>query len=105
MVGLLSGALILLFFSFGCSSRLDDPPGDTGTTDDHGNDRDERHPGRTSGMQVAGNIETGDDEDYFSIQLAGAGILTAATTGNTDTVGHLYDSDGNELAADNDTCW
>ena len=76
--------------------------------DDHGNDRDSATP-ITSGTKAAGNIETGDDQDYFSIEVTSTElssidvlVLTASTTGSTNTIGHLYDSDENELATDDD---
>ena len=71
------------------------------TFDDHGNDRTRATP-VTSGMAVAGNIETGDDQDWFSIEASGVGQIRASTTGTTNTIGALYDSDGNELATDDD---
>ena len=98
LVGLLGGALLMLLLFFGCSRKSDDPPG---TTDDPPGNR-----GATavvSGMPVAGNIETGDDQDYFSISVPGAGSLRATTTGGLDTVGTIYDSEGNELANDDNT--
>ena len=106
LVGLLGGALLMLLLSFGCSRKSDDPPGNGGngnggTTDDHGNDRTNAT-AVVSGMPVTGNIETGDDEDHFSIQLNGDGILTATTTGETNTIGTIYNSDGNEFAMNDD---
>ena len=108
-IGLLGGALIMLLLSFGCSSGSDDPPGNGGndngsTTDDHGNDRNSATP-VTSGTPISGNIETGTDDDWFSIQVTPTHdltTLTATTTGSTDTIGELYDSDGNQLAMDDD---
>ena len=70
-----------------------------GGIDDHGNDRDSATP-IDIGTMVAGDIETSEDDDYFSILVPGAGTLTAMSTGMTDTLGYLYDSDGNELASD-----
>ena len=70
-------------------------------TDDHGNTQD-RATLVTSGMQVAGNIETGDDQDYFSIEVAGGVRLRAAATGDVNTIGHIYDNNGNELAVNDD---
>ena len=67
--------------------------------DDHSNVRASATPA-TSGTAITGNIETGDDQDYFSITASGAGTLTATTTGSTDTVGHLYDNGGTQLATD-----
>ena len=70
-----------------------------GGIDDHGNDRDSATP-IAIGTMVAGDIETSEDDDYFSIEVPGVGTLTAMSTGMTDTLGYLYDSDGNELASD-----
>ena len=103
LLGLLGGALLMLLVSLGCGGGAsDDPPDNSGTTDDHGNDIMSATP-IMSGMQVAGNIETGDDEDYFSIEVTEAGLLRAAATGDTDTVGTIYDSEGNELAMDDNS--
>ena len=103
----LSGAALLLF-SFECRNA-DVPPDDAGSgnpgngniTDDHGNMRASATP-VTSGTPVAGNIETGDDQDYFSIRMPGGVRLRAAATGNVNTIGHIYDSSGRELAANDD---
>ena len=76
-----------------------DPPGPP--SDDHGNTQARATP-VTSGTAVAGNIETGDDQDYFSIAVTRAGTLRATTTDGTNTVGHLYNSGGTELARDNE---
>ena len=109
LLGFLSGAILLLF-SFGCS-KADAPPddgnpgngnpGNSTTTDDHGNARTSATPA-TAGTPIAGNIETGDDQDYFSIVVPGASTLRAVTTGTTNTMGNLYDGDGMQLAANDD---
>ena len=71
-------------------------------TDDHGNDRasatDVVLPSETSG-----EIDPGDDEDWFRFEVAASGGVTVETTGGLDTVGALYDADGNELAANDDS--
>ena len=41
------------------------------------------------GVEVAGALEAAGDVDYFRVEVAGAGTLTVATTGRTDTVGAL----------------
>ena len=106
LVSFLLGTIVLLF-SLGCRSEADAPPGNTGkgtngngtVTDDHGNIQARATP-VTNGMPIDGNIETGDDQDYFSITVPGAGELQATTIGAVDTLGHLFDSEENELAAD-----
>ena len=101
-IGFLTGAVILLF-SFGCSSDAGTPPNNSGNdTNDHGNTIATATP-VTSGTAVTGKINPDTDEDYFSIIVSGAGTLRASTTGSTDTIGHLYDSDGMELATDDNT--
>jgi len=45
-----------------------------------------------------GIIETNGDHDYFKIVLTHAGVLDVETTGSMDTVGHLLDVSGVELA-------
>ncbi len=70
-------------------------------TDDHGDDR-------ASATRVAlpsetaGEIDPGDDEDWFRFEVAASGDVTAESTGDLDTVGTLYDADGNELATGDD---
>ena len=102
----LSGTVVLLF-SLGCSSRADAPSGDTGNSvipDDHGDGRASATPVKL-GTPVAGNIEISGDEDYFSIQVTlmnDLTTLTATTTGVTNTIGAIYDSEGNELAMNDD---
>ena len=69
--------------------------------DDHG-DAQADATSVTSGTAVTGHINPGDDEDYFSIVVTGPGILAVETTGSLDTIGHLYDSGGMELAMNDD---
>ena len=70
-------------------------------TDDHSNTQAHATP-VTRSMPIDGNLETRDDQDYFSIQVTGAGTLRATTTGGTNTVGTLYNSDGTELVKNNE---
>ena len=103
LVHFLSAAALLLF-SLGCidfgGTPPDDNPGGT-TTDDHGNTQDSATR-ITGGIAIAGNIETGDDQDWFSIQATGSGILRAITTGTTNTTGTIYSSSGTVLASGSD---
>ena len=48
----------------------------------------------------AGTIETGGNVDYFAVSLTGDGRLTVYTTGLTDTVGKLYDSNETLITTD-----
>ena len=72
------------------------------SADSHGN-------ARSSATSVAlysetsGLIYNSNDEDYFSFTLSAAGSVTIQTTGHTDTVGHLYNSSGTQLATDDDS--
>lgn len=52
--------------------------------------------------EKSGQIETGTDVDYFSVQVSGYGVLTVYTTGNIDTQGALQNSSGSTLATDDD---
>ncbi len=69
-------------------------------TDDHGD--------RASATDVelpsetAGEIDPGDDEDWFRFRVAAKGAVTAESTGDLDTVGTLYNANGNELATSHD---
>ena len=54
-------------------------------------------PSRTSGA-----IDPGDDEDYFRFEVAARGQVRAYTTGGLDTLGALYDADGEHLTTDDD---
>ena len=51
----------------------------------------------TLGSMTSGTLTAGGD-DYFHFNLGSNQLLTAQTTGMTDTTGHLYDSRGMELA-------
>ena len=72
------------------------------SADSHGN-------ARSSATSVALNSETSgliynsNDEDYFSFTLSAADSVTIQTTGHTNTVGHLYNSSGTQLATDDDS--
>ncbi len=50
--------------------------------------------------EAAGDIAPGDDVDYFGFTIPAGpdAVVTAYTTGDLDTVGVLEDSDGNQLA-------
>ena len=52
--------------------------------------------------RAAGEIDPGDDEDYFRFEVAARGLVQAHTTGRLDTLGMLYDADGAEVATDDD---
>ena len=75
---------------------------DDSSTDDHSNTRS----GATSlsvGGSQSGQIETGNDVDYFRVQVSGSGELTVYTTGSLDTVGRLENSSGSSLSNDDDS--
>jgi len=64
--------------------------------DDHGSSCDEATP-ISCGGSATGEIVTDGDMDYFEVHLAGDGILTAYTTGMTDTRGILLNSNCTEI--------
>ncbi len=75
------------------------------TTDDHG-DTPATATSVSLGSSIAGRIDPGDDMDVFKLDLSQASGVTdvwAYTTGEVDTVGGLYDSDGNLLIFSDDS--
>ena len=54
------------------------------------------------GSSTAGSLSMSGDEDYFSVEMSSAGLLSATTTGSTDTYGAILDSTGNVLAFNDD---
>ncbi len=75
------------------------------TTDDHGDFlNDATNLGL--GSSAAGRIDPGDDRDVFKLDLSGSLGNTSVwihTTGDLDTWGGLYDSNGDLLAGNDDT--
>ena len=69
--------------------------------DDHGDSRSDATrvslPSRTTG-----EIDPGDDEDYFRFEVSRRGEVLARTTGGLDAEGALYDSSGSEIARNSD---
>ena len=53
--------------------------------------------------ETAGVIDPSTDTDWFRFEVPASGELTAETTGSLDTVGTLYDADGNTLASNDDS--
>ena len=71
------------------------------TGGDHGDDRASATPVEIPST-TSGNITFG-DRDYFRIDVTRAGSLTLTTTGSTDTYGVLYDNNGTQLRANDDS--
>ena len=69
--------------------------------DDHGDDR-LASTRLTYGVSTSGNIASSADVDWFRLDLQGEATLSMFTTRDLDTVGGFYDSEGNELATDDD---
>ena len=55
------------------------------------------------GGAIGGLISGLDEVDYFVVEMPSAGVLTATTSGSTDTYGVLLDESGNPLAGDDDS--
>ena len=79
-----------------------------GTEDDHGGTEQTATeievPSATQGepTDTQGEIQSGDDVDYFRLDIRSRGVLTVYTTGSTDTLGVLTGPDGfTELSDDN----
>ena len=74
-------------------------------SDDHGNFLNNATP-ITLGASVAGRINSGDDRDVFRLDLSGltrATDLWVYTTGQTDTLGGLYNSAGRPIVVNQDS--
>ena len=70
--------------------------------DDHGDDR-LASTRLTYGVSTSGNIASSSDQDWFRLDLQGQATLLMFSTRDLDTVGVFYDSEGNELATDDDS--
>ena len=79
----------------------DDDGGSEGSSDDHSNTRSDAT-NLALDSSLAGEIETGDDVDYFKVQVSESGTLTVYTTGSLDTKGSLENSSGSRLASNDD---
>ena len=51
---------------------------------------------------TAGTIDPGNDIDYFRFAVSRTTAVVMETTGSLDTVGRLYDSNGTQLATNDD---
>jgi hypothetical protein len=69
--------------------------------DDHGNTIGTATPVQVN-VNVAGNIEIGEDDDYFKFSVNTSGAYQIETFGNTDTLGELYDSNYQLIATNDD---
>ena len=70
--------------------------------DDHGNTPETATP-LAIGSSQSGVIETGDDDDYFRLDVAEATSALLFTTGSLDTYGTLFSESGSWLAEDDDS--
>ena len=70
--------------------------------DDHG-DNASTSTNISTGMPVNGTIGAADDADYFRLILGQPSLVSFYTTGELDTAGRLIDSDGREVAANDDS--
>lgn len=70
--------------------------------DDHGDDR-LASTRLTYGVSTSGNIASSADVDMFRLDLEGRASLEMFSTRDLDTMGVLYDSEGNKLAEDDDS--
>ena len=75
------------------------------TSDDHGNTINDAT-NLPLGSSIAGRIDPGDDRDVFKLDLFGEpgnAHVSIYTTGDLDTFGALYDSNGDLITTDDDT--
>jgi hypothetical protein len=71
--------------------------------DDHGNTPETATLVNITGGTIDGVIDTGADADYFRFDITQAGTLSLYTTGQTDTVGELFDEFGESLFMNDDS--
>lgn len=71
------------------------------SSDDHGNTPDLATSLLPTGS-VTGKVETIGDVDVFRVVVPSAGDLKVGSTGTTDTYGYLLNSDGTQIAANDD---
>ncbi|MCB4781227.1 MAG: PPC domain-containing protein, partial [Sulfurovum sp.] len=57
----------------------------------------------TEPIKTTGHIDVAGDNDYFKIVIPSAGRLIVRTEGTTDTYGYLLDSNGEELASNDNS--
>ncbi len=69
--------------------RIEDAEVET-CPDDHGNDA-QGATGAKLGERIEGELESHGDEDWFRLEVAGAGMLTLASEGDAALLGVLYD--------------
>ncbi len=69
--------------------------------DDHGNDAGGASIGEL-GERFAGELESADDEDWFRLDIAGAGTLTLESEGEAPLIGALYDDGSRLMGLDDD---
>ena len=69
--------------------------------DDHGNSRSAAT-AISVNSSVSGRLDPAGDIDYFTFTIDIEGDVTIESTGTTDTIGAIYDSNGRELQSDDD---
>ena len=98
------GRILLLAVSVSLFFILSAGEAGAQTVDDHGGTFPTATP-LPLGSSVAGRIDPGNDWDVFKLDLSGASVITDVwiyTTGDFDTAGWLYDSNGGLLVSNDD---
>ena len=98
------GRMLLLAVSVSLCFILSTGGAGAQTVDDHGGTFPTATP-LPLGSSVAGRIDPGNDRDVFKLELSGASVITDVwiyTTGDFDTAGWLYDSNGGLLVSNDD---
>ena len=70
--------------------------------DDHGDDRASATRVELQ-SETSGQIDPGDDEDWFRFEVTARGDVTAETSGSLDTIGAIHDANGDILVVDDDS--
>ena len=77
--------------------------GSNGSGEDDHSDTSADATGLSLGGSATGQIDPGNDADYFVVQIREPGILAVYTTGSLDTTGELQNSSGSTLASGDDS--
>lgn len=78
-------------------------PGTSGSARDRDDDMLEQATSIGIGVKVGDAIDVADDVDWWRFETRSRGRLVIATTGSTDTVGRLFDEEGDLLVDDRDS--
>ena len=83
--------------------RASHVPGISGSARDRDDDMLEQATAIGVGVEVGDGIDEAEDVDWWQFETRSRGRLVITTTGSTDTVGRLFDEEGEPLTDDHDS--